>query len=104
MRSKRTRGAGLRGPEVRARFQMTSALPIKARSRGPCQQFHQLLGELGIEFGDEGLCFPETPETVPYGERQKMGHCTIGPSRITQFIPQEFSGVTEVNLLRQLIP
>ena len=29
---------------------------------------------------------------------------TIGPSRITQLIPQEFSGVTEMNLLRQLIP
>ena len=29
---------------------------------------------------------------------------TIGPARITQLIPQEFSGVTEVNLLRRLIP
>ena len=32
-------------------------------------------------------------------------HCgcssTIGPSKITQLIPQEFSGVTEVTLLRQ---
>ena len=28
---------------------------------------------------------------------------TIGPARITQLIPQEFSGVTEVNSLRQLI-
>ena len=28
----------------------------------------------------------------------------IGPARITQLIPQELSGVTEVNLFRQLIP
>ena len=29
----------------------------------------------------------------------------IGPARITQLIPQEeYSGVTEVNLLRQLMP
>ena len=30
--------------------------------------------------------------------------CTIGPSRITQLVPQEFSGVTEVNSFHQLIP
>ena len=35
---------------------------------------------------------------------QRRGWGTIGPARIPQLIPQEFSGVTEVNLLRQLIP
>ena len=33
-----------------------------------------------------------------------LSKCSIGPSRITQLIPQEFSGVTEVILLRQSIP
>ena len=42
----------------------------------------------------------EIPGNSPYKTRMH----TIGPTRITQLIPQEFSGVTEVNLLCQLIP
>ena len=38
------------------------------------------------------------------GDKITTYYYTIGPARITQLIPQEFSGVTEVNLLRQLIP
>ena len=43
------------------------------------------------------------PCTTPAQGFRSESSIPFGPSRITQ-IPQAFSGVTEVNLLRQLIP